>query len=84
MQALTAFAHEQGVVLAHKPITQGAEKSAAALTVAPTLLARVSWPGRVLTGDALFCQHHLCQQVLAAGGTPCCWSKTCPSARSSA
>ncbi len=32
------------------------------------LAARVDWPGRVLTGDALFCQRGLCRQVLAAGG----------------
>lgn len=44
------------------------EKSEAELTVAPALLARIAWPGRVLTGDALFCQRHLCQQVLDAGG----------------
>jgi predicted transposase YbfD/YdcC len=72
VHALTAFCHEHGVVLAHEPIEpgQGAEqeKGEAELTVAPALLARVAWPGRVLTGDALFCQRHLCQQVLAAGG----------------
>jgi predicted transposase YbfD/YdcC len=68
VQALTACCHERGVVLAHEPITQGAEKGEAELTVAPALLARVAWPGRVLTGDALFCQRALCRQVLAAGG----------------
>jgi predicted transposase YbfD/YdcC len=70
VHALTAFCHTHGVVLAHEPIApgQGAEKAEAELTVAPALLARVAWPGRVLTGDALFCQRHLCQQVLDAGG----------------
>jgi hypothetical protein len=70
VHALRAFCHEHGVVLAHEPLEprQGAEKSAAALTVAPALLARIAWPGRVLTADALFCQRHLCQQVLDAGG----------------
>ncbi len=68
MRALTAFCHEHGVVLAHEPITQGVEKSEAELTVAPALIARITWPGRVLTGDALFCQRHLCGQVLEAGG----------------
>lgn len=38
------------------------------LTVAPALLARLDWRGRVFTGDALFCQRSLCAQVLAAGG----------------
>jgi predicted transposase YbfD/YdcC len=68
VHALTAFCHEHGVVLAHEPIEQGTEKSEAELTVAPALVARVAWPGRVLTGDALFCQRHVCTQVLEAGG----------------
>src|SRR5436309_4260860 len=68
VHALTAFCHERGVVLAHEPIEQGADKSEAEVTVAPALLARIAWPGRGLTGDALFCQRHLCQQVLDAGG----------------
>ena len=68
VHALTAFCHEHGVVLAQEPIEYGAEKSEAELTVAPALVARVAWPGRVLTGDALFCQRSLCTQVLAAGG----------------
>ena len=68
VHALTAFCHEHGVVLAQEPIERGEEKSEAELTVAPALVARVAWPGRVLTGDALFCQRDLCAQVLAAGG----------------
>ena len=68
VHALTAFCHEHGVVLAAEPIEHGGEKSEAELTVAPALVARIAWPGRVLTGDALFCQRALCAQVLAAGG----------------
>lgn len=68
VHALSAFCHDQGIVLAHEPVTSTADKTEAELTVAPTLLARVDWPGRVLTGDALFCQRTLCQQVRAAGG----------------
>lgn len=68
VHALSAFCHGQGVVLAHEPITVRADKAEAELPVAPTLLARVDWHGRVLTGDALFCQRALCRQVLAAGG----------------
>lgn len=68
VHALTAFCHEHGVVLAQEPIEHGEEKSEAELTVAPALVARVAWPGRVLTGDALFCQRHLGAQVTAAGG----------------
>lgn len=68
VHALSAFCHTHGVVLAHEPIERGADKAEAELTVAPAVLARVAWPGRVLTGDALFCQRNLCRQVLAAGG----------------
>jgi predicted transposase YbfD/YdcC len=68
VHALSAFCHETGIVLAHAPITISADKVEAELTVAPTLLARVDWQGRVLTGDALFCQRNLCAQVLDAGG----------------
>jgi hypothetical protein len=68
VHALSAFCHETGLVLAHAPITATGDKTEAELTVAPALLARVDWHGRVLTGDALFCQRSLCQQVLDAGG----------------
>lgn len=70
VHALAAFCHDAGVVLAQEPIDpgQGTEKGEAELTVAPTLLDRVDWHGRILTGDALFCQRGLCQRVLDAGG----------------
>lgn len=70
VHALSAFLHEQGIVLAHEPIDidEQTDKAEAELTVAPALVARVDWRGRVLTGDALFCQRKLCQQVLDAGG----------------
>ncbi len=68
VHALSAFCHELGVVLAHEPITVRSDKAEAELTVAPALLDRLDWRGRVLTGDALFCQRALCQQVRAAGG----------------
>jgi hypothetical protein len=38
-------------------------------TVAPSLLARIAWPGWVLTGDALSCQWSLCRQVQEEGET---------------
>lgn len=68
VHALTAYCHAPGVVLAHEPIEHGPDKSEAELTVAPVLIARLDWRGRVLTGDALFCQRTLSTQVLAAGG----------------
>jgi predicted transposase YbfD/YdcC len=68
VHALSAFGHEGGLVLAHAPITAGTDKAEAELTVAPAVLDRIDWHGRVLTGDALFCQRALCRQVRAAGG----------------
>lgn len=68
VHALAAYSHDTGIVLAQQEIRSGAEKAEAELTVAPALLARLDWRGRVLTGDALFCQRNLCRQVLDAGG----------------
>ena len=68
VHALSAFCHEQGIVLAHEPVEAGVDKAEAELTVAPALLARIDWRDRVLTGDALFCQTAVCEHVVAAGG----------------
>ena len=68
VHALTAFCHERGIVLAQEPIDSTADKAEAELSVAPALVARLDWRGRVLTGDALFCQRALCRQVRDAGG----------------
>lgn len=68
VHALTACTHERGVVLAQEEIVGDADKAAAELTAAPRLIARLAWRGRVLTGDALFCQRTLCGQVCDAGG----------------
>jgi predicted transposase YbfD/YdcC len=66
---LTAVCHASGIALAHEPIdADGDTKAEAELTVAPALIAQLTWTDRVFTGDALFCQRHLCQQVLDAGG----------------
>lgn len=71
VQLLTAFCHDQQVVLAQVPVHQTTERHAAELTVASDLLGHLDWQGRVLTGDALYCQRALCQQVLAGGGDYC-------------
>ena len=68
VHALSAVCHIHGVVLAQLPITRTATKTEAELTVAPALIAQLDWHGRVLTGDALYCQRPLCQQVRTAGG----------------
>jgi predicted transposase YbfD/YdcC len=68
IHALSAFCHEYGIVLAQVPIAAGGEKAEAELSVAPALIERIDWQGRVFTGDALFCQRNLCRQVVEAGG----------------
>jgi predicted transposase YbfD/YdcC len=69
VEVLTAVCHATGVALAHEPIAAaGVTKAEAELTVTPALLAQLDWTGRVFTGDALFCQRHLCRQVVEAGG----------------
>ncbi len=40
----------------------------AELLSAPRLLAELPLQGAVVTGDALYCQRALCQQIVAAGG----------------
>ncbi len=65
---LSAFCQDANLILAAEPIEHGEDKAEAELTVAPTVISQLDWQGRVLTGDALFCQRSLCTQVLAAGG----------------
>lgn len=38
------------------------------MTVAPDLLERVPVAGRIVTGDALYCQRKLCRRVVERGG----------------
>lgn len=68
VHALVAFSPEQGLVLAQVPIQPGNDKAEAELSVVSALVERLDWQGRVCTGDALFCQRHLCRQIVAAGG----------------
>jgi len=65
---LAAVCHTTGLVLAQAPVTATGDKAATKLATAPTLVAGLDWQGRVLTGDALYCQRNLCQQVVDAGG----------------
>ncbi len=65
---LTLYCQITGAVLAQTEIAYTGDKAQAELTVAPALLAQIDWTGRVVTGDALFCQRNLCTQVVEAGG----------------
>ncbi len=66
IHAVSAMCHELGVILAQLAVDR--QQHEAELTVVPALLQRVDWQGRVLTGDALYCQRDLCAQVVEAGG----------------
>lgn len=46
----------------------GPDEHAAELAAAPALLAALPLAGRLVTGDALYCQAALCDQILQAGG----------------
>jgi predicted transposase YbfD/YdcC len=58
--------HDLGVVLAQIGVDHAQHQGE--LTVLPALLEQLDWEGRVLTGDALYCQRQLCAQVVEAGG----------------
>jgi hypothetical protein len=63
---VSAFCHDLGGVLAQ--LVVDAQQHEAELTVAPQVIGQIDWQGRVLTGDALYCQQALCTQVVEAGG----------------
>ena len=66
IHAVSAFCHDLGGVLSQ--LVVDAQQHQAELSVAPDLIEQLDWQGRVLTGDALYCQQALCTQVVDAGG----------------
>ncbi len=63
---IEAFCHDVGVVLAQLALDN--QHGEAELSGAPKLVSSISWQGRILTGDALYCQVQLCEMVLGDGG----------------
>jgi hypothetical protein len=61
---LSLFDHQTGGVLRQLAMPPDTNEHKAALE----LLKKVSLKGRVVTGDAMFCQRDLCQQVVNADG----------------
>lgn len=61
---ISLFCQQLGVGLAQSEIADGANE----ISSAPALLNQIEWFVLVLTGEAAYCQHQLCQQVVAAGG----------------
>ena len=65
---LSAVLHDLGIVLAQLPLDHTGEKAEAELTAAPTLVARLDCAGRVVTGDALYCDRDFCTTISDAEG----------------
>jgi predicted transposase YbfD/YdcC len=66
VHAVSALCHDLGLVLTQ--IAVNTPQHEAELTVIPALICQLDWQGRVLTGDALYCQRTICRQVVEAGG----------------
>ncbi len=65
---LSAVLHDLGIVLAQTPLDHTGEKAEAELVAAPTLVARLDWAERVVTGDALYCDRDFCTTIIDAMG----------------
>jgi DDE_Tnp_1-associated len=65
---LSLVAHESGLTLAQTPVAQGGENKTNEHKTALRLLQDLVLKGRVVTGDAIFCQRDLSQQVIGAEG----------------
>lgn len=61
---LSLFDHDTGYVLSQQQVDVKTNEAKAALE----LLKTVPLQGRVVTGDAMFCQREICQQIRSDGG----------------
>jgi|SRR5579872_145668 len=65
---LSLVAHQSGLTLAQTPVAQGGENKTNEHKTALRLLQDLVLKGRLVTGDAIFCQRDLSQQVIDAEG----------------
>jgi hypothetical protein len=65
---LSLVAHQSGLTLAQTPVAQGGQDKTNEHKTALRLLPDLVLKGRVITGEAIFCQRDLSQQVVDAGG----------------
>ena len=65
---LALVAHESGLTLAQTTVPQGGQDKTNEHKTALRLLRGVVLEGRLITGDAIFCQRDLSQQVIEAHG----------------
>lgn len=61
---LAAVDHQTGCVLSQIAVDGKTNEHKAAFDLLKTLV----WEGRVVTGDAMFCQRDLCEEIVAGGG----------------
>jgi hypothetical protein len=61
---VAAYAVQAAAVLAQVPVDAKTNEPKAALQ----LLAILPVQGRIITGDAIFCQRDLCQEIINGGG----------------
>ena len=65
---LSLLAHESGLTLAQAVVPNGGEEKTNEHKAALRLLKELVLEGRLVTGDAMFCQRDFCQQVIDARG----------------
>lgn len=65
---LSLMAHESGLTLAQAAVPNGGAEKTNEHKAALRLLEGLVLHGRLITGDAIFCQRDFCQQVIDAGG----------------
>lgn len=75
IHAVSLLDHQTGIVLTQGHVqapdvqaTVEEKKARSELAVAARLLPLIDWRGKVLTGDALYCQRTLCSALREAGG----------------
>jgi DDE_Tnp_1-associated/Transposase DDE domain len=65
---LSLVAHKSGLTLAQTQVPNGGENKTNEHKTACQLLREIVLEGRLITGDAMFCQRDLSQQVIDGGG----------------
>ena len=65
---LSLLAHESGLTLVQAAVPNGGEDKTNEHKAALRLLEGLVLQGRLVTGDAIFCQRDFCRQVIDAGG----------------
>jgi hypothetical protein len=65
---LALVAHESGLTLTQAAVPNGGAEKTNEHKAALGLLEGLVLQGRLITGDAMFCQRDFCQQVIDAGG----------------